>query len=108
MVNNIFLEGVACFINIVNAHFGIIGVDFTPTFVNRHEHWFYSGGGAGHKACGACGGDGEAGYVAAPLFCHSLIHGGVFLSEAVQERVVLFPFMVEHLESSSLSGHVDR
>ena len=106
MVDDVLLKGVAHLVDEVYVHIGVAGIHLAPAFVDGHEHGFYAACGLRHQACGACRGNGEAGYVAPSVVCHVGIKLRVGFLDAEDEGVVLLALGVENLEGSALACHV--
>ena len=100
------LEGVAGLVDEVHMYVGVVGVHLTATLVDGHEDGLDTRGGLCHEAHGACGGDGEAGDVAAAILLHLVVECGIGILETVDEGVVLLALGVIYLECSTLLGHL--
>ena len=108
MVDDVLLERVTHFVNIVHMYSLVVGIHFATTLVYRHEHWLYA-------ACGLCHQRGctgrsycQAGNVAAPVFHHVLVELCVGLLYAVDERIVLFAICIEYFKRATLLCHDHR
>ena len=108
MINNIFLVRVAHLVNKVHMHVGVARIHLAAAFIHRHEHRLNAAGGLRHEACGARGGHGETGYVAAPILRHIGIQLGVGLLEPADKRILLLALSVVNLKGSALLGHLHR
>ncbi len=106
MINDILLERVAHLINIVHMHGCIVGVYLAAAFVNGHKHRLDAAGGLRHQRCGAGGGNGQAGDVAAAMFQHVLIQLRIGLFQSVDKRIVLLAFGIINFKSTTLCCHL--
>ena len=104
MINYIFLKSITGLVNIVDAHFGIVGIDFSATLVNREKYRFYTGSGTRHKACSSGRSDCQTGDVATTMTAHSFHEFGISLSETVDIRVVFFSVSIEDFKGSTFFG----
>ena len=108
MVHYVLLERVANLVDKVDMNVGIAGVHLAAALVYGHEHRFDAARCLRHEARSAGGGDGQAGYVAAPVLGHVLIQLRVGLAHPRNKGVVLFALGAVYLERAALAGHVDR
>jgi len=105
--NDVFLEAVAVFVLMIYPGLFVVGIDLAAALVDQVERWLDAGSGLCHQAGGAGRSNGETGNIAASVllhFGHHLRSGG---SQALDERVVLFTFVIEDFKGTTVFGQVD-
>ena len=108
VIDEVFLEGVADFVDKVDLDVGVSRIDLALALVYGQEHRFDARRCLGHDRGRAGGGDGETGDVAASRFRHALIEFRVGLADTRYVGVVFLTLGVIDLEGASLLGHDDR
>ncbi len=73
MVNDVLLKCVARFVDIIDVHFGVIGIHLATTLVDGQEHRLNTRCGLRHQARGSGGCDGKTGDIASSVGHHFVI-----------------------------------
>ena len=104
----VFFESVACFVYVVNVYILVVRVNFTATFVYRHEYRLNARCSLSHQAGGSGGRNSKTSDVSTSVLSHFGIQFRVGLLYTVYERVVFFANSIVNFECTTFFSQIYR